>query len=59
MPDAAPVISAVSPSSSLLKNEEKYRVFLFLPESGLGAMVCDCEGTLAYAATSLGIRIKL
>jgi len=44
-------------SSSLLKNEEKHRVFLFLPESGLDAMVC--ERTLAYAASSLGIRIKL
>jgi hypothetical protein len=44
-------------SSSLLKNEESAAFSLFLPSLVWGLWCC--ERTLAYAASSLGIRIKL
>jgi hypothetical protein len=43
--------------SSLLKNEESAAFSLFLPSLVWGLWCC--ERTLAYAASSLGIRIKL
>jgi hypothetical protein len=46
-----------STSSSLLKNLEIGALAVFLP-LGLGQSGC-CEQTLTYAASSLGMRIRL
>jgi hypothetical protein len=51
--NTAPVVS----TSSLLKNLEIGALAVFLPW-GLGQSGC-CEPTLTYAASSLGMRIRL